>query len=165
MQNVGRRRDRVATLKKPQPRFLRRGDKSQRQRLVAAQISINARGQLRRRNLVADLKSFGSFAVGIAGLHGQLVSFHQQRLILELVRNPPTRGLHRAIVANSTCPVRRNSCTGQSIWRPTPNVPCLTVLVTQPPPRITGTCRANGLPAGSRSSALCAGRFPQSCPN
>ncbi len=59
--------------------------KPDRQRLIAAEIAIHAGSQLGRRNFVADLEGFGRFAIAVAGLHGQLVGFGQQRLVLELV--------------------------------------------------------------------------------
>ena len=50
------------------------------------------------RNFVADLERFGGFAVAVARLHGQLVGFGQQRLVLELVVQPVKGVVHRAVV-------------------------------------------------------------------
>src|SRR6267143_2133085 len=98
VQNVGCRSDRVTTLKKCQPSFLRCGNKPQSERLIPAHASIESWGELRRRNLVADRKSFRRFAVRIAALQRELVRFHEQRLVLELVRNPANGRLARAVV-------------------------------------------------------------------
>ncbi len=98
MQNVRSRRNWVTALKKRQPRFLRCCNKPQRQRLVTAHASVESRGELCRRNLVTDLKSFRRFAVRIAPFERKLVRFHEQRLVLELFLDPADRWLHRAVV-------------------------------------------------------------------
>ena len=98
MQNVRSRSNGVAALKKCQPGFLRRGNKSQRQCLVSAHAAVESGSKLRRRNLVTDLKCFCRFAVRIAALQRQFVRFYKQRLVLELVLNPADRGLHRTVV-------------------------------------------------------------------
>src|SRR5439155_10819614 len=58
MQNVRSRGNRVTALKQPQAGFLRRGNKSQRERLVTAHAPVESRRKLRWRNLIADLKCF-----------------------------------------------------------------------------------------------------------
>ena len=98
MQNVRSRSNRIAALKQPQAGFLRRGHKPQRERLVTAHAPVESRRKLRRRNLIADLKCFRGLAVRIAALQRELVGFHQQRLVLELVLDPPDRRIHRAVV-------------------------------------------------------------------
>ena len=98
MQNVRSRSNRIAALKQPQAGFLRRGHKPQRERLVTAHAPIESRRKLRWRNLIADLKCFRGLAVRIAALQRELVGFHQQRLVLELVFNPPDRRVHRAVI-------------------------------------------------------------------
>ena len=80
MENVRSRSDGIAALEKFQPGFLRSGDETQRQGLIAAHIAVEAGFELRWRNFVTDLKGFGGFAVRVAGFHGQLVGFDEQRL-------------------------------------------------------------------------------------
>src|SRR5262249_38069401 len=70
MQDVGRGGNRVAALEQLEAGFLRGGNEAERECLVAADVAIQTGFKLRRRNLVADLESFGGFAVGVAGLHG-----------------------------------------------------------------------------------------------
>ncbi len=98
MQNVRSRSDRVAALKKCQPGFLRCGYKAKRQRLVAAHAPVEPWSELRRRNLIADLKRFRGLAIGVTALQRELVGFDEQRLILELVFDPPDCRVHRAVV-------------------------------------------------------------------
>src|SRR6266850_5547930 len=98
MQNVRSRSNWVTALKKRQPRFLRRCNKSQCQRLVTAHAPVESRRELRRRDLVTDLKSFRRFAVRIAAFERELVRFHEQGLGLELFLDPADGWLHRAVV-------------------------------------------------------------------
>src|SRR6266436_4531676 len=98
MQDVRSRSNRVTALEKRQARLLRRGDKPECQRLVTAHASVESRGELGRRNLITDLERFRSFAVRIAAFQRELVRFHEQRLVLELVLNPADRRLARAVV-------------------------------------------------------------------
>ena len=71
VQNVRSGRDRIRAEKERKPRLLRRGDETHRERRVSADIAIQARRELRGRNLVADLKRLGGFAVAVARLHRQ----------------------------------------------------------------------------------------------
>ena len=80
------------------PAFFAAVTNPKRQGLIAAQITIQPGGKLRRRNLVADLERFGGFAIGVAGLQRQFVGLRQQRFLLELVIDPADRRLHRAVV-------------------------------------------------------------------
>src|SRR4029077_2866121 len=84
--------------KQCQPGFPRRGDKAESQRLVSAQAAVEARCKVSGRDLVADLEGFGGFAVRIAALQRELVGFHEQRLILELVFDPADRRLRGTVV-------------------------------------------------------------------
>ncbi len=90
--------DRIGTQKEGKSRLLRRRDKAHGQRLIAAEISIRAGGELGGRNFVADLERFGRFAEVITGAHGHLVGFDQQRLGLELGFNPLVGQVHGAVV-------------------------------------------------------------------
>ena len=98
VQNVGRRSDGIAALKKFQAGFLRSGNEAERQGLVAAHAAVKSRFEMRRGNFIADLERFGGFAVGVAGFHGQLVGFDQERFLGKFVFDPVGGGLHGAVV-------------------------------------------------------------------
>ena len=53
LEDRARRRDRVRAEEERQPRQLRRGDEPERQRLVAGDVAVRARRELRRLHLVA----------------------------------------------------------------------------------------------------------------
>ncbi len=80
-----------------EPRLLGGGHEAEGQRGVAREVAVEAGGELRGGDLVADLEGFGGVAVGVAGLHGELVGFDQQRFLGELVLEPPVGRVHRAV--------------------------------------------------------------------
>src|SRR5215467_9646887 len=98
MKNVGRRSDGVAAEKKSQAGLVCGGDEAHGKSLIPTDIPVNAGRKLRWRNFVTDLEGFGGFAVRVTSLQSQLVGFHQQRLLAELLFNPAVRGVCGSVV-------------------------------------------------------------------
>ena len=98
VQDVRRRRDRVAALEETQPRLLRRHHEAHRERGVAREVAVDAGRELRGRDLVGDLERLGRVAVRVAGLHRELVGLGQHRLRPELLVEPAVRRVQRAVV-------------------------------------------------------------------
>src|SRR5580692_3864962 len=98
VKNVGSRRDGIRAEEQRDSGLLRRGDKSEGERGIAADIAIDARRQLGWRNFVADLKRFGGFAETVAGLHRELIGGNQLRLVLEFIVEIAEGRLHGAVV-------------------------------------------------------------------
>ncbi len=98
VKDVGSGSNGIAAEEQFESGLLRSGDKAKSQRLIAAEVAVDAGSQLRWRNFVADLECFGGFAIGVAGLHGQSIGFGNKRLLLELVFDPADGGFHGAVV-------------------------------------------------------------------
>ena len=80
VEDVGRRRDRVAAEEQRQLRLLRRGDEPPRQRGVAGDVGVGAGLLVGRPHLVRVVEELGGLAEGVAGLEGGEVGVPHQRL-------------------------------------------------------------------------------------
>ena len=93
VKDVGGRGDGIAPQEEMQPGLLGGSDEAHRQRLIPADVPVQAGSQLSRWNLIGDLEGFGGLAIGITGLQRQLVGFHQERFLGEFFPDPPHRGV------------------------------------------------------------------------
>ncbi len=80
------------------PAFCAAATKPRASARVAADVAVEARGQLGGRDLVGGLEGLGRVAVGVARLHRELVGLGQDRLLAELVVEPPEGRVHRTVV-------------------------------------------------------------------
>jgi hypothetical protein len=91
-------RDRIRTQEERQLRLHTGRDEPERERLIAGDVPVRPRRQLRGRHLVLGRKAFGRLAEGIAGLERALVRLGDLRPFRELLLEEVDRALGRTRV-------------------------------------------------------------------
>ena len=98
MEDVRRRRDRVAAVEDRATGLLARRHEAQGRRLVAGDVPVVARRKMGRCHPVVRVEHLGRLAKGVTGLQRPLVRLRDDRLGLELVLDPAERRIHAPLV-------------------------------------------------------------------
>ena len=106
LEDRARRRDRVGAEEEVEAGELRGGDQPVRERRVAADLPVDARRHLGRRDLVADREVLGGLAVRVAGLEGGRVRLRDLGPLAELLLDVVERPLGRPVVEPAHQPER-----------------------------------------------------------
>ena len=106
LEHRARRRDRVGAEEEVEAGELRGRDQPVGERGVAADLPVDARHHLRRRDLVADREVLGGLAVGVAGLEGGRVRLRDLGPLGELPLDELERPLGGTVVEPAHQPER-----------------------------------------------------------
>ena len=98
MQDVGRRRDRVAGKEEIALGELRRGHESERRRLVPCDVAVGSGLQLRGRDAIVRMEDLRCLAERVPGVQRALVRLGDGVLARKLLRNPLLGRRHGALV-------------------------------------------------------------------
>ena len=106
LEDRARGRDRVRAEEEVEPGQLRGGDQPVGERGVAGDLAVDARGQLRRRDLVADREVLRGLAVRVAGLERGRVRLRDLGPLAELLLDELERPLGGPVVEPAHQPER-----------------------------------------------------------